>query len=118
MSSPAWRVLAAIEAELARQGAKLDRILAALEARQPRPVDPDRDSRLLAAIAGWRGAEVFAVPDLLASSDVELQAALGTIRPRQLGAQLRRISRGPCGPYQLTRIKRESAGVQWSVVYL
>ncbi len=82
-------------------------------------LDPDRDEKLLAAVAFSIGARPFTARELrqCAASDPELQAALDGAGVRRLGCWLRRLARhdGAAG-YRLVRVKRFNSGQAWVVV--
>jgi hypothetical protein len=90
------------------------RRLDALEGLKRRKTpDPETDAALLSAIAGAVGGAVFAVADLFAIHDPELQVAIAGETAYTLGIRLRGLRRRPCGPYRLRRAARASAGALW-----
>jgi hypothetical protein len=96
----------------------LQQRVAALEGqRRPRP-DPDRDARLLSAIAFAVGGQVFTASDLhqRGAHDPALATALDGADVRRLGLWLRRLARhdGAAG-YRLRRSKRGNSGQMWEV---
>ena len=104
---------------VAALAARVDRLEALVEAgRWTRHDDPAADGRLLSAIAARVGSAVFTVRDLrhAAASDADLQAAVGGLDARRLGAWLKRLHRrGGCAPYVVERAGRDHAGALWCV---
>lgn len=104
-------------AEHAERFREMEARLAALEraAHRPRP-DALADERLLAALAGVFGQQVFDVADvrLAAVHDTILGAIVQDVTARRLGAILRRLAQTAGGAeYTLQRVGRAASGVLW-----
>jgi len=79
--------------------------------------DEDDGRFLRALLLGTQGA-VFNIHDLrvVASFDPDLRAALGTLRSRQLGQRLSRLTGRVLDGLQLAKINRDEAGCNWQVL--
>lgn len=116
-TSPARATVAAIDAKA------ILTTLAALEARvrvledARRRHDPDRDARLLGALAASLGSVAFTAKDLRlrARQDPALREALDGAKGRAIGAWLRRLHRKPTGPYALRQVVRVGGGWYWAL---
>lgn len=96
---------------------KLDAIYAALTTPKAAPlrrVDRDRLARLLPAIAGALGSEVFTVNELLEHRPVRL--VLDGLDARSVGRLLHRATGVPVDGYLVERVGAELHRALWRVV--
>ena len=96
-------------------------ILAALETHEKRPShltrdDRDRLSRILPAIGGACGSELFIASELLEHDSSALRLVLAGLNARQLGRLLQRAEGQRIGGFVVQRDGREVGAVLWRIV--
>src|SRR5687768_1414243 len=112
-----------VEAKFDEQTALLRAILAELQGwreRERRPATVSRGDRevlqrLLPAIAGSVGSELFVTAELFEGDSPALRVALRDLNPKQVGRLLRRAVGTPIAGLVVERVSSEAGAVVWQL---
>src|SRR5688572_24874627 len=81
-----------------------------------RRADGEALGRILPALAGALGSEMFLASEAVASEHAALRLVLGGLSGRQLGRLLRRAEGVPVGSYTVHAQGVESGSILWAVL--